>query len=224
MVLPDRPAVAQPWLENAEWVGREIRCAPAIRGSFVVVSYGIFGLIAFLALVAAEPTGYGIFLAPFIVFACLIPPGLLTFVWLRHIKYGDSICRLITLPGIIGGWFKADVECNLPLDPSEPVQIQLLNINNWGGKSASEVWRMEQTHASTAILAGSMSRSIVRVRLKIPRVPGQEPIPLKSGFFGQQVAWQLVIRKKAARINFLARFLVPIYDVSDAPLSEQLPE
>jgi hypothetical protein len=226
MSLPDKPAAAQPWLKNPEWAAREIRCGPGIRGVFVVLTYLIFGLASLTVVAtASRSTGHGIFFAAFVVLLFLILPGYLTFIWLRHIKYGDSICRLITLPGIIGGWFKADVECNLPLDPSEPVQIQLINnITNPGARGSSEAWRMEQTHASTPISVGSMKRSIVRVRLKIPRVAGQEPIPLKAGFLERQVAWYLVIKKKTAGINFLAQFSVPIYAVSDAPQSEQLPE
>jgi hypothetical protein len=225
MSLPESPVAPHPWLKNKEWAAREIRCGPPIRGFVLVLAYLFFGALTLpvVFLDARNSTSSGWFMPVFMVSLLASVLGYLTFIWLRHWKSGDSICRLITLPGVVGGWFKADVECKLPPDSSGAVRIQLINIVG-AGRSSSEVWRMEQTVASDLIAAGGAGRSIIRVRLRIRRAPGQEPIPLERGLLGPNVIWRLDIRKKTGGIDFLARFPVPIYDIPDAPESEQLPD
>jgi len=145
-------------------------------------------------------------------------------VWLPRRRYGHSVCRLLTLPGAVGGWFKADVECRLPPDPTEPVVVRLKNVIG-GGKSQREVWRMEQT-LTFLVHPDPNARSIVPVRLQIPRHPQQLPIPIPLNIRGLQTRpdWLLEIEKKTAGIDFFARFSVPIYDTPYGDPAEQRPD
>jgi hypothetical protein len=151
-----------------------------------------------------------------------VPAGI-TRLWLRDRRYRSSICRLITLPGVIGGWFKADVECALP--GTGPVTVRLKNIVTpvpAAFPTEELLWDMTQTTATVAH-PESARRSIVPVRLRVLRHPNQRssvyPQPL-----GGESAWVLEIEKKTGGDDYFAAFGVPIYDTHDAPASEQRPE
>lgn len=158
----------------------------------------------------------GLFWAAAIVFFL----GGLTYWWLRHRRYGNSVCRLLTLPGVVGGWFKADVECALPPDPAESVIVRLKNVVP-AGKTVREVWRMEQ---KLTIPVSPGRRPIVPVRLRLPRDPAQQLTPLDAGALQNLLGvpqWILEIEKRTAGVDFFANFNVPIYDTPNAPPSEQ---
>lgn len=151
-------------------------------------------------------------------------------IWrLRRRRYGESVCRLLTLPGVVGGWLKADVECRLPPGP-EPVIVRLRNVRG-EGKTERELWRMEQGLALTPPAAPG-APVIVPVRLQIPLDPSQHAIPpdqryfsiRQHAFFVDPTFWFLDIRKKAAGLDFLATFSVPVYDTQYGDPAEQRPD
>lgn len=221
---PPPDVEGQPWLRNEAWRKREILHGSVVHGFYLVLAYICFGVPAALFFrVAFDPLQRsndhwleGLVWAICIVF-CLTG---LTYWWLRHRRYGDSLCRLLTLPGVVGGWFKADVECALPPDPREPVIVRLRNLVS-AGRGVREVWRMEQ---ELAVPVSAGKRSVVPVRLRVPRDPKQQLAPRDAGVLDQVPMWMLEIEKRTAGIDFLAKFPVPIYDMPNAPLSEQRTE
>ena len=133
------------------------------------------------------------------------------------------MCRLITLPGVIGGWFKADVECGLPLDTSEPVIVRLLN---WvgHGKASQLRWQTEQRLAAAQIQSLRNGRAVVSVRIQIPRHPDQVPMQSSPSFSGS-TRWILEISRKTKGIDFFVALVnIPIFDTNEAPPEEQRPE
>ena len=226
--VPPPDVEGQPWLKVENWRKREIVYGSVVHGFYLVLAYICFGVPAVMFAWAVIDSLRGsrgdslelLSLAVVIVF-CLAG---LTYRWLRHRRYGNSVCRLLTFPGVIGGWFKADVECALPPDPAEPVIVRLKNLIP-EGRSVREVWRMEQ---KLTVAVSADKRSVVPVRLRIPRDPAQRVSSLKSGIkealFGTVGYWVLEIEKETAGVDFFAKFRVPIYDTPDAPPSEQRAE
>ncbi len=51
-----------------------------------------------------------------------------TYMWLASRKVVTSVCHLETLPGVIGGWFKASVEVTLPVETRSDVWVRVRNI------------------------------------------------------------------------------------------------
>lgn len=220
---PSRAQLAvRPWLGLKMWRQREIVFRGPVGYGVLILAYLFFGVpaVVILWIVIAGPGTvsesmriqgllWGLLLA-FIV-------GALTYWRLRQMRYGNSVCRLITLPGIVGGWFKADVECNLPADSDSTVTVRLKNLIP-AGKRMVEVWRMEQR---LTVFVTPGTRSTVPVRLRIPRDPAQQPMMVGDGFWSAGKSWTLEIEKHVSGIDFFAAFLVPIYDTPDAPTSEQ---
>lgn len=214
----------RPWLHLKAWRRREIVYRGPVGYVVLLLAYLFFGLPAVLLLFAAiagvgPEGGAAQERISFLLLGCLLAlvVGGLTFWRLRQVRYGNSVCRLITLPGVVGGWFKADVICNLPADSDNSVLVRLKNTRS-AGKHVKEVWRMEQ-RMTVPVTPGS--RSTIPVRLQIPRDPAQQPMRIGDGFWSAGKAWFLEIEKQVPGINFLAAFHVPIYDTSDVPASDQ---
>ena len=200
------------WLRKPEWRARVIVHGKQVRGLLVAVLWLIvptpFALM-FAMSVAVErfdlaPTLFGA--TAFFSFIAALP----TYLWLRHRRYGASTCRLLTLPGTVGGRFEADVLCALPAD-DEPVFVRLINYEP--GKRPRELWRMEQ-QVVVPVIAGK--RALVPVRFDVPRHRGQETASLNPGWKQRLLGepfWLLKIDKKAKGVDFHADFHVPIYDL-----------
>lgn len=220
---PSASSKGQPWLETEAWRKREIVDGSKFHGFALVLAYLFFGVPALLFVWAAiePPEGAAGYWLEGIMWATVIAFVLcgLTYWWLRHLRYGDSVCRLLTLPGVLGGWFKADVECALPGKSDEPVTVRLKALD-LGVRNAPEICRMEQ-RLTVPVVAGK--RSIVPVRLRVPR---RLPMLLSQAEFtaylsGGRCAWALEIEKKTAGVDFFATFGVPVYDTQNAPPAEQ---
>ena len=205
----------EPWLRNAQWRKREVVSGRLVGGPFIVLACIFFGApLVLLAFAEQTPARFST------AVIVLMMIGGLIYLWLRHQRYGNSVCRLLTLPGVIGGKFEADVDCALPENDEEPVVVRLKNLVP-AGKTVKEVWRMEEKlHLPVA----SGSRSVVPVRLRIPRHPAQVPLPLEYSAWKQFLGvpiWMLEIEKKTGGVDFLASFHVPVYNISSAPASKQ---
>lgn len=219
------PPADMPWLKRQEWRERTILHGNPVGNVVLLFAFFVFGSIALLFLwLAITPSAKaadridGVLWGSLMIFILVA----LTYWRLRYRRYGDSVCRLITLPGIVGGWFKADVECTLPDDSTEPIIVRLKNFGNSGSKHPKVVWQMEKGIASPV---SHGSRTTVRVRLRIPRHPTQRPNSASDNkFFATVPSWILEVEKKAAGVDYFARFHVPIYDTPLAPSSEQQAE
>lgn len=190
--MPDKP-----WLINKEWAHRQVPRYWGHREALIVfapfVALGCAAMTVF-ALVKGSLFGAAVIFAAGIAMVGIT--GQRGLIWrLRRRRYGESVCRLLTLPGVVGGWLKADVECRLPPGP-EPVIVRLRNVRG-EGKTERELWRMEQGLALTP-----------------PAAPGAPVI----------VPVRLQIRKKAAGLDFLATFSVPVYDTQYGDPAEQRPD
>ena len=220
---PSRAQLAvRPWLKLKTWRQREIMFRGNVGYGVLILAYLFFGVpaVAFLWIAITGPGAVsesmriqGLLWGSFLAFIV----GALTYWRLRQMRYGNSVCRLITLPGVVGGWFKADVECNLPADSDSTVVARLKNLVQ-AGKRMVEVWRMEQR---LAVLITPGTRSTIPVRLRIPRDPAQRPMMVGDGFWSPGKFWVLEIEKQVPGIDFFAVFHVPIYDTPDASASEQ---
>jgi hypothetical protein len=220
---PSRAQLAvRPWLTLKMWRQREIVYRGNVGYGVLILAYLFFGVPA-VAILWIAITGPGAVSESMRILGLLLGSvlafivGGLTYWRLRQMRYGNSVCRLITLPGVVGGWFKADVECNLPADSDSTVVVRLKNFVP-AGKRMVEVWRMEQRPA-VPVTPGT--RSTIPVRLRIPRDPAQRPMMVGDGFWLAGQSWVLEIEKQVPGIDFLAVFRVPIYDTADAPASEQ---
>jgi hypothetical protein len=219
-LLPGEVLTGRPWLRVHAWRRREIVFGSPVGTGVLLLAYLFFGAPALLFLWAGftdSPTQSGASLR----IAGLLLGSLLGFIlvaltyWrLRHWRYGNSVCRLITLPGRLGGWLKADVDCALPGGADDTVTVRLKNMEP-RGRSVAELWRMEQRMAVPV----QGERTVVAVRLQIPRAMGQRVLSPNASAMDRFAApwWVLEVEKKVPGIDFLAQFGVPVYDVPEMP-------
>ena len=233
-----------PWLANAHWRQREVRFVHGIGFAVFALGSLVFGSFAFgwLSLVykyrpqpGIEGVGVVAGIAALLLSVLLVYPlGLLIHGWMRRIRFGDSVCRLRTLPGVIGGWFKADVECHLPRNSDGHVVIRLINSNSGRGYFSKGlgrrdgIWRMEQ---AIDVAATAEARTVIPVRLKVPRDPTQfyrlpdgRFNPAASTNWVGEPTWILVLETDDTGKDYYAAFHVPVFDTNDAPASEQCAE
>ena len=221
---PSQASSPKPWLRNSYWASRDLVNQSGVGWVVLGLAYLIgAALLAAAVMALREPNIEsrigGSVLAVFAIAAL----AWVTRFRLRHIRYGDTVCRLITLSGVVGGWFKADVECGLPVEAG-PVTVRLKN------EEEGTYWSMEQLCALTAVSGKKAPRSVVNVRLRVPRHPAQKfPHPRMRFALGRPItgpAWVLELEKKVpgGDLNFRATFGVPIYDTPDAPTEEQRPD
>lgn len=220
--MPSREQLdAQPWLRSRAWRRREVVWGNPVGNGVLLLAYLFFGgpALFFIWLGIVDPPSRSgeSFLIPGLLMGSLLAfiVGGLTYWRLRYRRYGNSVCRLITLPGVVGGWLKADVECALPAGPDNTVVVRLKNMVQ-AGKRLVEVWRMEQRLA-VPVRAGK--RTIVNIRLQIPRTPEQKIPVLRPSLLDRlgQPVWILELEKKVPGIDFLAQFAVPVYDTPETP-------
>lgn len=217
----------KPWLVSKEWRERRI-VSQGVRGSYFALALAVIGPMAILAvtvgiwhIVEGNPEGWGALLAGATVAGVL---AYVTYQWLAWRKFGKSVCHLETLPGVIGGWFKASVEVKLPVETRPAVLVTLGNVLDFGSPT---VWEISEHvfHAQLTRIQGD--RYLVPVRFHIPArkdyyvKPTWNPNPFTLKLSG---VWVLKIRAELPGMNLGAGFLVPIFETDEAPPEEQTPE
>ena len=139
----------------------------------------------------------------------------LTYLRLRHWRYGKSTCRL-TRPARVGGWLEAEIDCALPRGIDDTIVVRLRNYSATH-RSSTPVWQMEERLQVPV----QGKRTVVRMRLPVPRVPGQQLQRGGAGWLARLFtpAWILEIEKDVPGFDFHAQFRIPVYDAAD-PLAE----
>jgi hypothetical protein len=218
---------SQPWLARRDWRERRIVSQGGVKDFYFVLGTGVFGFAAVFLLACLVPgmrcseadPDSGIL--PFLLgsVSCGAIAASILYLWLRQKKFGNSICLLETLPGVIGGWFKATIEVTLPLKPPPAVTVTLVNSMK-AGRAAVRIWETSRRVWLEPIPGPRENRYRIPVRLHIP----DEHKEYATWSWLSGGGWCLSVRAELPGIDFFATFLVPIYKTDKAPPEEQLPE
>ena len=125
-----------------------------------------------------------------------------TYWWRNWRKFGKSVCHLETLPGVIGGWFKASVEVKLPADVTPAVKVKLENFKIVG---ARPMVRLTKWETSESVLPDRFTR----IQGDRYMVPIRFQIPARKDYYAD---WQLHVKAEFPGVNLLAGFSVPIFE------------
>jgi len=215
----------KPWLASKEWRERRIVSYGGVRGFYFALALAVIGPMTILGVVGGiwyivegNPEGWGFLLVGAMVAGVL---AYVTYSWLAWRKFGKCVCHLETLPGVIGGWFKASVEVKLPVGTRPAVLVTL--VNNIQGYGGTTIWEISERVFTAQLPRIQGERYLVPVRFHIPArkdyyVPlTWNPLKLSGG-------WVLKIRAELPGMNLGAGFLVPIFETDEAPPEEQTPE
>lgn len=206
----------KPWLARKDWAARTVHVFLRVRGFTVVliaVSFGLPGLAAAVLATDAASKAFGIVFVVFTI-ACFIN-------WLLATRFGPPVCILETLPGVIGGWFKARVEVDLPYIPAEGVTVTLANVTMYDDSYAhSDVWSAACSVPASALVRSGNDRYSIPVRIAIP-VRGKVPYVPITAPYSSQGEWHLTVSAKMPLKDFKATFSVPVFATDRAPPDEQ---
>jgi hypothetical protein len=217
---------AQPWMLRDDWAARKVvdRSSLAVMIFLWIWSGGWCGACAFLwsvnsdKIIAAVRDSWGeAVLIVFLPLAGLI--GLVcainaTRTWWR---YGTSILRIDTLPGILGDRFRGSVLANMP----EVVALEALiacerRIWRWAtddkGRRTKE-WRTVTVWSETHAIGRDRlmrSKDGVSIPVEVPLPPDQPACALDDD--GAGIQWSLSVRAVEMTMpRFSAHFLIPVY-------------
>lgn len=164
-------AQRKPWLARKPWRERRIVNYGGPRGLYfalALVAFGIpaifLGVVGVGQMVEGDPDGV------FNLGGAALCAGILAFItylWLRRRRFGTSVCHLETLPGVIGGWFKASIEFTLPVEAPGPVLVSLINSKMVGRRPVT-CWETSQRVSTTRFTRVGANRYLVPVRFRIP--------------------------------------------------------
>jgi hypothetical protein len=138
--------------------------------------------------------------------------------WLTWRKFGKSVCHLETLPGVIGGWFKASVEVKLPVETRPAVLVRLENRKGW----STTVWEITERVFPAQFTHIQGDRYLVPVRFHIPARKDYYANTPWNRLVG--MSWCLYITAELPGADLNALFQVPIFETDEAPPEEQTPE
>jgi len=196
----------KPWLARKAWRKRRI-VSHGARGCFFALAIPFFGLMALYGFGGAlysvfkkNAEGAAIGLFGGAIFGGFL--AVVTYCWLNWRKFGKSVCHLETLPGVIGGWFKASVEVKLPADVTPAVKVKLENFT---------IRRMPPTLRRTKWETSENVLPVRFTRIKGDRyvVPVRFQIPARKDYYAN---WLLQVKAEFAGVNLRANFIVPIFE------------
>lgn len=209
-----------PWLARKDWASRRVAAQEhpaatvAMAALFVVpiaFGAGVFWLLAFAA-------GYSV---PGVVAGGLFFLLGLHVLW-RRIRWEGTVwsdvqlwCILETLPGVIGGWFKGQVEARLPAPPKGAV-VRLVFLEGMYDGEPNGIWSVRYE------LEGG---EIKRIGDGLFRFPVRFEVPARLAQFTRYTGWRVTVEIALQNKRLVVgSFPVPIYATSRAPAQEQAPE
>ena len=217
-------AQRKPWLASKEWRERRIVSSHGVRGFFFALALAGFGLPAIITIaigiwgvVEGHPDG-----VVFLVLGAFYAGGLAVarYQWGTWRKFGQSVCHLETLPGVIGDWFKASVEVKLPIETRPAVLVRLENFK-MVGECRETVWEISERVFTANLPRIQGDRYLVPVRFQIPArkdyYAKADWLPWKTGG-----GWLLEITAEVPGVDLHAAFRVPIFETDEAPAEEQI--
>jgi hypothetical protein len=218
----------QPWLAREDWASRRLvseqsALATVFFSGFLLVFFAIIAVLLVLlgrhlevesGMVHGQVWGF--------VAAGLLTAAAIHTLVSRVRSHGTAwsrvkfSCRLETLPGVIGGWFKAQVEADLPAAPeSASVRLAFLEGETEGG-APTGIWSVVYDLGNSDLITIGDGRFRIPVRFQIPR---------RLAEFTDRPRWVLTTSVKLSRqTSHKGSFVVPIYRTALAPEGEQQPE
>ncbi len=200
-----------PWLVRDDWAKGEIvqreKYPPyIITGATTIV------LAAIISAVSARRSNANTFLDPIplvwfgAVGLALLVLGLRALI--RRKKFGESVFRMFSVPGLIGGKLEGKIELGARLEPLNGfiVRLRCLHITGSGKSSrTTTLWQdTQQVRASAPV--DDPAHSAIPVSFAIP-----EQCQETHDRPGDRVTWVLEARARVPGTDYLATFEVPVF-------------
>lgn len=221
----------EPWLWKQEWADGAIPSS----GKTVMVTAILFAVfwnlvsMPLLAFLPAEVFRKGNHAAAFGFLFPLVGLGLLAWAAVsvaRWRKFGQSVFRMASVPGVIGGPLSGVVSVPVHLEPEDGFHATLScvrRVTTGSGKhrhtSERILWQDERT-LRRELLERDLARSAIPVLFGIPY--DQPPTDERNA--ADTVRWRLDVRAKVPGLDYAAQFEVPVFRTAESSEAFQLDE
>ena len=197
----------KPWLKRKDWAARRIYRIDGFRGFTIMLLVASLGLPALAIVIVSrdiEMIAMGGLALLGTVFAIVR--------WLLDRRFGTPVCLLETLPGVIGGKFKATVEAKLPPIP-EAVTITLSHVVYDDGYTT--IWTTSHEVPGPTLTHNIDGCVSIPVRVDIPQRPGMPHVPVTKSYWLDYGEWHLTVSAPMPGKNFSVTFRVPVFAIDD---------
>ncbi|QDT70434.1 hypothetical protein MalM25_33820 [Planctomycetes bacterium MalM25] len=217
---PDRP-----WRWRDDWITGEVRSTGkkdlTAALVFAVLWNGISlpGCLLFLSGDSDAPWWVGIIMLLFPAVGAWLAWRCLKIFLIRR-RYGESVFRLATKPGVIGGKLRGVIEASSLLEQADGVRLTLSctkKVGSGDDRKTIIVWQDERV-IDRLLDAGDPSRVGVPVDLTIPSDG------VISTDAEDDVVWKLKAQAKSTGIDYEAEFEVPVFRTEDTQVGIEVPE
>ena len=200
----------KPWLERKDWAARRLYRIDGCRGFTIMLLVASLGLPALAAVIVSIDT-------EIIVMGSIVLLGTVFVIagWLLDRRFGTPVCLLETLPGVIGGEFKATVEAKLPPIP-DAVTVTLSHVVYDDGYTT--IWQTSHELPGLSLTHKPDGCISIPVRVSIPQRPGMPHVPVTQSYWLDYGEWHLTVSAPMPLKDFSATFRVPVFATGDTAL------
>jgi hypothetical protein len=203
-----------PWLARQDWAKGEIVSGENQRAKMFFLSAAV--IVVFAAIYSGAFSRDGIsgdsidpLMLIFFGVPALLAVTLGILAVIRNRKFGRSVFKMSTVPGLIGGKLEGIIEVGTRLEPPEGFDVRLLCLNiSRSGKHTRrrKLWEQRHTVRSSAPV-DDPTHSAIPVSFTIPADCPETDDTNPA----DQISWQLEARAEVPGVNYLARFEVPVF-------------
>jgi hypothetical protein len=208
----------EPWLWRDQWAGGCIRSSTKAAMVTACVFALFWNLISMTVCAAVIPVELkkGNHKA---LFALIFPAvGVILLIWaareiIRWKKFGESIFKMLSVPGVLGGRLNGAIQTSVKIRPEDGFHLRLRCINRittGTGKNSSTteniLWEDEKTMVKE-LLGDDPRRTGIPVFFQIP-ADGRESDDANSL---DRIVWRLETRARVPGVDYLAQFEVPVF-------------
>jgi hypothetical protein len=198
---------SKPWLARKEWAERRIYRIDGLRGYTIVLLIVSLGLPALAAVFLATDVDTRVMGG-----VCALGTGIAIARWFLDRRFGTPVCMLETLPGVIGGKFKATVEARLPRI-SDAVTVTLSHVVYDDGYTT--IWKTSYEVPGSTLAHDVDGRVSIPVCVAIPTRPGMPHVPITRSYWMDYGEWHLTLSATMPLKNFSVTFPVPVFATGD---------
>src|SRR6185312_2824564 len=152
-----------------------------------------------------------------LIFLALTFVGICLLIWairatIRWRKFGDSVFKMLTIPGVVGGQLEGAIETSAKIRPKDGFHLQLVcleRIHTGSGDTSSTteriLWEEKKTETKD-LLDDNPRRSGIPVLFHIPSDARESD----SRNFNDKIIWRLEVKADVPGVDYTARFEVPV--------------
>ena len=219
----------EPWLWREDWASGLIQSTDraTVLGAWIFALFwnGVSSFVFFVVPQELAKGNKGVIIA--LIFPVI---GVALLVWavratIRWRKFGQSVFKMISVPGVIGGGLAGGIQIPHKLHASEGVRVRLVclqRVTTGSGKNRSTtenvLWEDEKVITKDPV--SDPRHTVVPVFFQIP--PGW---PATDSEGNQTIVWRLEAKAKVPGVDYFAQFEVPVFVTEKSRTSaEPLPD